>query len=299
LIRDQTETAQAVYGQIRTAETLFENTRIAFGARYNTTSGNADATVWTLSGQHDFSANLYLRGQMGTSFRLPDAEELWLQDCCEVGNPNLQAEESENIELAIGGVAPFANNLRWEFIYFTREIENLIDIDFENPAFPDGIFANFQDKAQMTGWEFFAAMELNAELTASFDYTSNEAELANSNEQLTDIPKSVLKLGLSYSANQIPLELNLAVLNVGDVYDFVGGGVGRLEHGGYTVIDIGAAYYLDPQRRHRLGARIENALNETYASSLGRGRLDVDNSSYAYRNLGSPRSLHVTYSYQL
>jgi len=298
LIRDKTETAQAVYGQIRTADTLFENTRLAFGVRYNSTSGNADATVWTLSGQHDFSDNLYVRGQMGTSFRLPDAEELWLQDCCEVGNPNLEAEESENIELALGGAAAFGRGLRWEFILFTRDIENLIDIDFDNPAFPDGIFANFPDTAKFRGWEFAAGMELSSELSATFDYTSNEAELAGGNEQLTDIPESVLKIGLNYSASQIPLELNLAVLNVGDVYDFVGGGVGRIEHGGYTVVDLGAAYYLDSQRQHRLGARIENALDEIYASSLGRGRLDVDSSSYAYRNLGAPRSLHVSYSYR-
>jgi len=45
-----------------------------------------------------------VRGQAGTSFGLPDAEELYLKDCCEVGNPNLEPEESENVELAIGGL---------------------------------------------------------------------------------------------------------------------------------------------------------------------------------------------------
>ena len=52
------------------------------------------------------------------------------------------------------------------------------------------------------------------------------------------------------------------------------------------------------EHRHRIGARIENALDEDYATSIGRGRLDLDNSSYAYRNLGAPRSLHARYTYR-
>jgi vitamin B12 transporter len=96
----------------------------------------------------------------------------------------------------------------------------------------------------------------------------------------------------------MPLDLSFSLLNVGDVFDTVGGGVGRIEHGGYTVMDVGAAYYLDSERRHRLGARLENALDEEYATSLGRGRFDLDNSSYAYRNLGAPRTLNVSYGYR-
>ncbi|HZL92608.1 MAG TPA: TonB-dependent receptor plug domain-containing protein, partial [Vicinamibacterales bacterium] len=57
LIEDKTETANAVYGQIRSAESAFANTDLAFGVRYNTTSGNADATVWNLSGQHQLRNN--------------------------------------------------------------------------------------------------------------------------------------------------------------------------------------------------------------------------------------------------
>jgi len=39
----------------------------------------------------------------------------------------------------------------------------LIDIDFDNPAFPDGIFANFDETRETTGWE----IGLNAGLTGS------------------------------------------------------------------------------------------------------------------------------------
>jgi vitamin B12 transporter len=298
LIDDKTEKAQAVYGQIRSSESAFENSDVAFGVRYNTTSGSADGTVWNLSGQHNFTRNFYTRGQIGTSFRLPDAEELYLRDCCEVGNPNLESEESRNLEIGIGGSANAAADVQWQFIYFSRDVDNLIDIDFDNPAFPDGIFANFSETVKFDGWEFSLDAALNPSFSAGFSFTSNEAKFASGSEQIPDVPESILKVNLTYRSMAMPLDVSVSLLNVGDVFDTVGGGIGRIEHGGYTVIDLSAAYYLDSGRRHRLGARLENALDEEYATSLGRGRYDIDDSSYAYRNLGAPRTLNVSYGYR-
>jgi vitamin B12 transporter len=297
LIEDKTEKAQAVYGQIRSSESAFERSDIAFGVRYNTTSGSADGTVWNLSGRHELTDNLYVRGQIGTSFRLPDAEELYLRDCCEVGNPNLESEESENFEVGVGGSAAAADGVQWQFVYFTRDIDNLIGIDFDDPAFPDGIFTNFEQTVEFDGWEFSVDAAFSPSFSAGFSYTANDAAFESDGAQIQDVPESTLKVNLTYRSMQAPLELHLSLLNVGDVYDTVSA-IGTLEHGGYTVMDLSAAYYLDADRRHRLGARLENALDEEYATSLGRGRFDLDNASYAYRNLGAPRTLNVSYGYR-
>ena len=296
LIEDRTETAHAVYGQIRSGEAAFEHSDVAFGVRYNTTSGSADGTVWNLSGQHDLTGRLYLRGQIGTSFRLPDAEELYLRDCCEVGNPNLESEEGTHLEAGLGGASP-GGALGWQVMYFSREVENLIGIDFDNPAFPDGIFTNFDETAEFEGFEVTLNATLSETLSASFSYTINDARLEGSSEQVQDIPESLAKAALTYRSGQLPFELGASVLNVGDVYDSVSS-IGRIEHGGYTILDLSAAYYLDQARRHRLGARIENALDEDYATSLGRASRDLDASFYAYRNLGAPRTLNVSYGYR-
>jgi outer membrane cobalamin receptor len=296
LIEDKTETAQGIYGQIRTTREQLENTSLAFGLRYNTTSGTFDGTVWNFSGQHDFSPSFYARGQIGTAFRLPDAEELYLRDCCEVGNPNLEPEESENLEVAIGGRSSSGTALSWQFIVFQRDVENLIGIDFDNPAFPDGIFANSGEARETTGWEVFVNVALTATLNLSFDYTDADAESAATGAQVQDAPETLFKVGLTYRSMQIPLDLNVSLLNVGDVYDTVSSPIGRVDHGGYTTVDASAGYYLDQDRRHRIGARLENALDEDYVTSVGRGSLDIGG-FYAYRNLGTPRTLHVTYSY--
>jgi vitamin B12 transporter len=298
LIQDKTETAQAVYGQIRTTREQLEHSSVAFGVRYNTTSGTFDGTVWNLSGQHDFTDKLYLRGQIGTSFRLPDAEELYLRDCCEQGNPNLEPEESENVEIGLGGrtTAQGRGSLSWQFVVFRRDVDNLIDIDFDNPAFPDGIFANFATTRESDGWEAGVTVGVSDKLGISLDYTHTNAELEGSSEQVQDVPKSLFKVGVDYYGTV--LDFGATLINVGDVYDVVGGGVGNVEHGKYTVVDLSAGYYLGGDRRHRIGLRLENALDEDYSTSIARGIRDADGSSYAVHNRGVPRSLHATYTYR-
>ena len=111
------------------------------------------------------------------------------------------------------------------------------------------------------------------------------------------MPEDLLKLSATYVAESLPLELSFSAVHVGKVYDTVSGGIGRVDHGSYTVLDAGGAWYLDDARKHRFGLRLENALDEDYGSSLGRAFRDVDGSSYAYTNLGTPRTLHVNYRY--
>jgi outer membrane cobalamin receptor len=298
LIEDKTETVHAIYGQIRTTEEQLENTSLALGLRYNSTSGTFDGTVWNFSGKHDFSPSFYVRGQVGTSFRLPDAEELYLRDCCEVGNPNLEPEESENLEVAIGGQSTSGTGLSWQFIVFQRDIDSLIGIDFDNPAFPDGIFANLDGTRETSGWEVYLNVGLGETMSLSFDYTDTDAELSTTGFAVQDVPETLIKLSWSYRGTQLPLDVNLSLVNVGDIFDTVGGGIGNVQHGDYTTVDASAGYYLDQARRHRIGARLENALDEGYVTGVGRGFRDIDGSSYAYRNLGTPRTLHATYTYR-
>ena len=90
----------------------------------------------------------------------------------------------------------------------------------------------------------------------------------------------------------------MSLVNIGDLYDSVGGGIGRVEHGNHTVVDLGGAYYFGDDRRHRLGIRVENVSDEEYASSVGRANTDVGGTSYAYANLGTPQTVHVSYTYR-
>ena len=290
LIADQTESVDAFFGQVRTNENLFANTRMALGFRHNSPSGDGEVTVGNFSLRHDFSDSLYLRGSAGTSFRLPDAWQLYGNDpCCTLGNPNLEGEKSRNINVAIGGRSSLG--LRWEIVAFQREVDDLIGV-------VDGMRVNTDRTVEFDGWEVNIAYEFNPDWSASINYVGTSAEAQGSNEQITDVPENTLKASLMYRSANSPFEFVVSLANVGDLYDSVSGGIGRLEHGGYRVLDIGAGYRFGDERRHRIGIRLENAFDEEYAASLGRSIRDLDGSSYPYENLGTPRTVHVAYAYR-
>ena len=290
LIADQTESVNAFFGQIRTNEGLLARTRMALGLRHNSPSGDGKVTVGNFSLRHDFTDSVYLRGSAGTSFRLPDAWQLYGNDaCCTMGNPDLEGEKSRNVNVAIGGSG---SGLRWEVIGFQREVDDLIGV-------VDGMRVNTDRTVDFSGWESNLAYEFASDWAAGLNYVATSAETAGESGQITDVPESILKASVTYRSANSPVEFAVALLNVGDLYDSVSGGIGRMEHGGYTVLDLGGAYRFGEGDRHRIGIRLENALDEEYASSLGRGFRDADGSSYPYANLGTPRTLHVNYAFRL
>ena len=290
LIADQTESVNAFFGQIRTNQSLLANTRIALGLRHNSPSGEGKVTVGNFSLHHDFSDSLYIRGSAGTSFRLPDAWQLYGNDpCCTLGNPDLEGEKSRNVNVGIGGRG--GSNVNWELIAFQRAVDDLIGV-------VDGMRVNTARTVDFDGWEFNLAFAFNPDWTASVNYVDTGARAEGSSEQITDVPESTLKANLTYQSAGTPFEFAVSFLNVGDLYDSVSGGIGRVEHGGYTVLDFGGAYRFGASGNQRIGVRLENALDEEYASSLGRAFVDVDGSSYPYRNLGTPQTLHVSYGYR-
>ncbi|MCZ6644027.1 MAG: TonB-dependent receptor, partial [Gammaproteobacteria bacterium] len=210
LIAQETEHVNAVFVQVRTNESLMENTRLAFGVRYNRPSGEGDITVWNLSGQHDFSDQFYARATMGTSFRFPDAWQLYGNDpCCTLGNPDLEGEQSTNFNVAIGGRISDDVPITWELIGFRREVEDLI-------GSANGMRINSDADVEFDGWEVTLGWDITPALKASLDYTSTEAEASGSSEQITDIPESLFKATLTYLPEAQPFELDMSVVNVGD-----------------------------------------------------------------------------------
>ena len=290
LIADQTESVDAFFGQIRTNESLLDNTRIALGFRHNSPSGEGAVTVGNLSLHRDFSDSLYLRGSAGTSFRLPDAWQLYGNDpCCTLGNPDLEGEKSRNVNIGIGGRG--GSNVNWEVVAFQRAVDDLIGV-------VDGMRVNTDRTVDFDGWEVNVAFTLGSDWGASVNYVDTTAQAAGSGEQITDVPESTFKASLSYQPSNAPFDFVVSLVNVGDLYDSVSGGIGRVEHGGYSVLDFGGAYRFGDGGRQRIGVRLENALDEEYASSLGRAIADRDGSSYPYENLGTPRTFHVAYGYR-
>ncbi len=293
IIGQQTESVDAVFTQIRFDFDSFQGARLAVGGRHNEPSDGEAKTVWNVSGAVDFNESLYGRGQVGTSFRLPSAYELYVIDpCCEKGNPNLVGEESWNAEMGLGGRA---QRFYWEATVFDRQIDDLISIDYSLPAFPDGLIVNTADEVEMFGWEVSGGFDLRPDISGTFGYTRVEAEARGTSEQIPDIPLSTARLGLDWRPDALPFRLSATIHHVGEIYDAVGGGVGRVEHGGYAVADLAGQLRLGRDGRHRIGVRIENLFDTEYDTRVVRVRRDSDGSSYGAGTLGVPLTGYVTY----
>ncbi len=297
------ETVNAGFVQVRTTADLMDNTMLALGMRRNEPDNSAAKSVWNFSGKHNFTDNLYVQANIGTSFRLPDAEMLFLNELYDadndgvpddgyfaVGNPNLKPEESENINVSIGGNV---GNLQVEVTRFQRDISDYIlsYIPFVIAGVEGESFANTSDEVEMEGYELAASLQLTTQLGASFSYTDTSAELNNSGTQLADIPESDTKLQLDWLSQTGPWGLSFTLNHVGEY-------TSRAQRrGNYTVMDLSGHIAFGGDRAHNVTVRAENLTDKEYATGVGSGVRDAGG-SYLYDNLGMERTLHASYTYR-
>jgi len=294
LIADRTEKVHAVVAQVRTTDDLFDRARFAAGVRHNRT-GETETTIWNVSGRWDATDSLYLEGMAGAAFLLPSAEQLYgIDPCCAVGNPNLEAEESLNFNASIGGQA---GPLDWKLTGFARKVENLIIDDYDQPGLPDGVYINTDGKVRFRGFEAEATVQLGGALFVRGAYSHTRARTAGAGVQFERVPKDQAKATVVWQPADRPYGASASLLWTGEVASNVSG-FGRVKYGDYTVVDLAAHVLLDGVGgRHKLAARIENVLDEDYATRVNSAVVDGSTARFLYRFRGAPRALHVSYAY--
>ena len=243
---------------------------------------------------------------------MPDAYELFVSDgCCEQGNPNLKGEESFNIEAGLGGRI---GALSWEVTAFRRELEDIIQIspsrktarvpsraimrcddDLVNGCYDT--FDNNGTPVETTGIEAVASMDLGNGFSGTASWTHTEAEFDGASQQIQDIPLDVGKLLIDWEPSNLPVGAGVAATWVGELADNTPSSLGRQDIGDYVLVDANARWFLDAERKHRLGFRIENLFDEAYVSQAGRGFVDTPGTPYIANSQGRGRSYHVNYTF--
>jgi outer membrane cobalamin receptor len=297
VIQQQTETVNAVFGQVATSSDLMAHTTLAAGVRFNDPTVGESATVWTVSGKHDFSSDLFVRAQAGTAFRLPTAEELFANDPFdERGDPNLKPEKSSNANLSIGGTFGIPH-LHWEVIGFWRDITNLIDYASFDATTQQAVFGNVPGTVLVHGGELDVGADY-ADFSAELNYTYSHSVQAGS-LQIPAVPVQEAKASLDYHPAEQPFGITLSAIFVGAEWaSGLGVGDGRAEYGKYPLVDLAGRYFIDAQRHHLITLSIVNLFDRQYSTSLGTGVGDTDGSDYVYGNLGIPRTLTGRYTYK-
>jgi vitamin B12 transporter len=296
LIAPNAETVHAPFAQVRTTDGFSEKLRLSLGARHNNPDNGQSATVWTATGHWDITGSVFTRASVGTGFRLPDAYELFVVDpCCEQGNPNLKPERSKYANFSVGGRGGAAGGagFSWELVGFVRDIEDRISI----VTLPSGIdtLENVPGTAKVRGGELILSAHNGNGFSGSASFTKVEARPAGSSLQQQETPKTLSKLALNYSPREGALYAGMTMTYTGDVFRNTGGT--RLNYGNYFVFDLAAGLRLGTDRRHRISVRLENALDENYASRIRPGETDAGD-PYVYEFRGTPRTLHASYAYE-
>ncbi|WP_209005514.1 TonB-dependent receptor plug domain-containing protein [Steroidobacter agaridevorans] len=298
-IAGETETVHAFFGEVRTAENAFEKVAAAAGARYNRGSGGKNATVWNVSSRYTFNHALYAEGVVATAFLLPSAEQLYYIGIDDyAGNPDLQPEESKNLNVSIGGnVRLNEAAIAWQLTGFARDIDNLIEVGDATDEFPNGRYQNLPGEVQVRGAEVAVAAPLGRSFRTSLSYTYSRSRAEGSDSQIARLPESYAKGSLQFTPAQLPMDASATANWVGNVYQSVGS-FGRQNYGNYFTLNLAARYFVDAARRHRIGVNLQNVFDEEYATRLSSARFDDGSGSFIAERLGVPRTYGVSYTYE-
>ena len=301
LIAPNTERVHAVFGQIRSTPDLLRKTTLAAGVRFNAPTHSEAATVWTFSGQHDFNAQLFARGNVGTAFRYPDAYELFAIDppCC-FGNPDLKPDKSTNVNGSVGGrVIAGTTVITLEAVGFYRQVNDLI-VDVDDGSGETTITANRPDTVRVRGASLVGSVAVTNSVSGSLGYTYSRSqrrnELAGGYSALAGIPGNYVEGSIDIHPARLPFGVTFTLNSVGEMFDTVSG-FGSVPVGDYAVADLSGRVFLDGRRRHRINLRLENVFDEEYTTIHARGFRGTPATPFLVHNLGTPRTFHLAYSF--
>lgn len=277
VIDDNKAQAHALYTQLRPQIDALPNWHPSVGVRHEAMSGGDSATVGMLTSLYDLSDHWALRGQYGTAYKLPNAEQLFVNEPGdEIGNRNLKPEKSRNAELGIDykgllGERDFSASVT----LFKRKITDLITLD-------DVQWVNGQGQLQMRGFEADAKLALNDQWSLQADMTRNLTE-SRAGVTLNDIPSFFARSRIGFESENRLWGAGTAIRYIRDITSSK-----NVEYGHYSVVDADAYRYLDAAHQHRLSLLVENLFDRDYVTSRAS---NVD-------NLGRPFTSEVRYTYR-
>jgi vitamin B12 transporter len=297
------EEVNAAFGQLRLTPELIPNAALAAGFRYNNSSRGPSTTIWNVSGRYDWPAGVYLKGEAGTNFLLPSAEQLFANDVIEEerGNPDLKPEQSIGGEASLGArFQAMGHASRIEVTGFARDIRNAIDLTGFDPKTTQFLWGNRTDLVTTRGVQIEGETALTQGVRANLAYTYNETR-DSTGAQINNIPLQLIKAGVDWSPQNLPVGVTANLAYTGKLTTpYL---TRRLNYGEFATVDLSGRYFLDPARHHELNLSIRNLFDRQYGKFY-RGCMDVlrdfplgCSKPFAYQSLAPPRTVAFSYRY--
>ncbi len=277
------EEVKAIFAQLRPHLAFLPKLKTGLGLRYNQT-GEYDKTIWNFSARHPLVKGVFVRGNVGTSFVLPTAEQLWRndQDSGRYGNPDLKPQESFNLDLGLEGTWGL---FHWDVGLFQQDMKDRISTSGDT-------YVNIAGESTVRGYEAGASVGPWQGFTLGGSYTYTQAEADGSTGQLDRIPEYFAKVYLAWRQPVAKYLLGADITGryVGPMWDY------GVQYGRYWTADWSAFVAFGADKRHRVNLRLENILDERYASQIYKGT-DALGQSYIYEGLGVPFNVVLSYTF--
>ena len=214
----------------------------------HSTFGNYD--TWNIEYGYQLNPKLRLLAGVGTAFRAPDSTDRFGFG----GNPNLNPEESRNVELGLR-YKPNSHHL-YSLSLFNNDIDNLIE-------FSGGSSRNIGE-ARIRGIE--AAWKYNM---AAWDFRLEaivqDPENRDNGDQLSRRAKRSLTAAVGYTRNNYRVGLDMLTTSSRD-----NSGFDTKTLDGYTLANLTGTYNVSKDLK--LNAKVENLFDKEYAiASSGSG----------------------------
>lgn len=220
-------------------------------------------TVWNLDYGYAFRANWRAVALLGTGFRAPTLIErsgFGFGPSSFNGNPDLQPERSENVE--VGLIWLPAAQTRLELRLFRNEVQDAILLQFDPSTFSStpvnvpGTRTLGTELSAQTTWQQW---KLRA--------TANVQDPEDSNSGQTLLRRSRKSAGLNLVRQLGAHRLGLDLRASGARPDLDPATFGRIQRGGYAVLNLTGVAQLSANRT--VSARIENLLDKDYETVAG------------------------------
>ncbi|MDO6459607.1 TonB-dependent vitamin B12 receptor [Granulosicoccaceae sp. 1_MG-2023] len=252
---DYTETSRDNSGIYGLYQGRFGAQDLAFSLRADDNSQFGRYNTGSLAWGMQFSDDMRVYASYGTAFKAPTLNDLyWPDSGWYKGNPDLEPEESETLELGLSGSFGV---LGWQANAYQTEIENLIAYNSDT-ASPDNV-----EKARIRGLELSADTRLAAwDMAASLDII--DPKNTEDDSLLDRRARRIFKLSADRDHGDWSAGLSLQA--VGERED------SGETLAGYTVLDLRGSFKVG--RDWRFSAKINNLLNRQYETVDGYNQPD-------------------------
>ena len=295
-IDSQHEEVYAIFTQFRPHFEFWPEWKVAVGARYNYLQNN-DSLVWNISSRMPFCDDqIYLRTNMGTSFVLPTAANLYTDESDVRGNPNLKPEESLAANIGLGA--------NWgkgslEIGGFAEEVTNLIST--VEDASGISVYQNLPGEAKVYGYTLTATFLPVDSLALSASYTWQNAE-DRKGSKIKNIPENFGNLNLQWNETLAgtPVGVGLFGRYTGDIpTGFTKYGENPPEnYGDYWLAD--ASIYANLTDNGQLSLYLANIFDKEYPTGMRRWEgtgVSANEILYSESSLGNPFSVTLSYTH--